>query len=71
MGADLLSLAVFAVRAIVWVFVAKRILVVKAIPEWCKKCGCFFRQIRRILLIRYMKNDRQFVSWHWFDFFEN
>ena len=39
MATDLLSLAVFAVRVIVWVIVAKRILIAKAIPDKCKKCA--------------------------------
>jgi hypothetical protein len=39
MVTDLLRLAVFAVRVIVWVIVAKRILMVKATPDKCKKCA--------------------------------
>ena len=39
MVTDLLRLAVFAVRVIVWVIVAKKILMAKGIPEKCKKCA--------------------------------
>ena len=39
MGIGLLSLAVFAVRVIVWVIVVKRLLMTKGIPERCKKCA--------------------------------
>ncbi|WP_258040842.1 hypothetical protein [Pseudanabaena sp. BC1403] len=39
MVTDLLSLAVSAVRVIVWVIAAKRIPMTKGIPEKCKKCA--------------------------------
>lgn len=39
MGGGSLTLDVFAVRAIVWVIVVKRILMAKGIPDKCKKCA--------------------------------
>lgn len=46
MGGGLLSLAVFAVHVIVWVIVAKRMLMAEAIPEKYKNSAAQEKTIK-------------------------